>query len=188
MGLLLIDNFDSFTYNLVHYVERAGVVVEVVTNDSIPFNRLMEFDGFILSPGPGLPETSGDLMQGIHAILSLQKPVFGVCLGMQALAVYFGDTLYNQVQVKHGIQEFATHSESCLFQHVSNPYQVGLYHSWAVSLQENSVFQPTSYSDAGVLMSMECKEKNIYGVQFHPESILTPEGNQIILNFLNTIK
>lgn len=188
MRLLLIDNFDSFTFNLVHYLEQLVESVTVCDNLHIPFDEFPSFDGIVLSPGPGLPETSGELLRGIEMALNCNKPVFGVCLGMQALAVAFGDELYNQQQVKHGIQERIVHRKnSRLFHGIAEQMEVGLYHSWGVLLKPDSVFRATAYTEGGVLMAMEYPEKGLYGVQFHPESILTPEGFRLVSNMVEII-
>ena len=184
MKVLILDNYDSFTFNLFHYVEGFGVNVVVKRNDEISIEEIGEFDKIILSPGPGLPHESKGMMSVIEHWFD-KKPILGVCLGMQALAVHFGDTLYNQNQVLHGVQLTAKQiSNSRLLNNVPFEYQVALYHSWAIKLKENSPFNPTSISEKEVLMSFEHKNYPIYGVQFHPESILTPEGKLILKNFL----
>ena len=184
MKVLILDNYDSFTFNLFHYVEGLGVDVVVKRNDEISTEEVGSFDKIILSPGPGLPSESVDMMLLIEQWYD-KKPFLGVCLGMQALAIHFGDTLYNQKQVLHGVQSTAKQiGSSELLQNVPSEFQVALYHSWAIKLEENSPFKPTSISDRDVLMSFEHKDYPIYGVQFHPESILTPEGKLILKNFL----
>lgn len=190
MRFLLIDNFDSFTYNIVHYLEQCDVEVEVFTNLSVDPSSLDHYDALVLSPGPGLPEQAGKLMQVLESGIENGMPILGVCLGMQALALHFGDELYNQQFVKHGVAESArkTAAESLFYNGIPERFDVGLYHSWAVHLQENSPFVATAYSENEVLMSMEIADRNIYGVQFHPESILTPKGLQMIGNFVKIVK
>lgn len=190
MRFLLVDNFDSFTYNIVHYLEQCDVEVEVFTNLSVDCNTLDQYDALVLSPGPGLPEQAGKLMQALGIALEKQIPVLGVCLGMQALALHFGDELYNQEIVKHGLSEEipGMKADSLFYTGIPKPFEVGLYHSWAVDLKPNSPFQPTAYSKSGILMSMEIAERKVYGVQFHPESVLTPHGLQMIRNFVELVR
>ncbi|MDR0801189.1 aminodeoxychorismate/anthranilate synthase component II [Fluviicola sp.] len=190
MRFLLVDNFDSFTYNIVHYLEQCDVEVEVFTNLSVDTASLKQCDALVLSPGPGLPKQAGKLMQILELGLKQQIPILGVCLGMQALALHFEDELYNQRLVKHGVAESArrTDAESLFYKGIPETFEVGLYHSWAVHLQENSPFLATAYSENEVLMSMEIADKKVYGVQFHPESILTPHGLQMIGNFVEIVK
>lgn len=189
MQFLLVDNFDSFTYNIVHYLEQCGVEVKVVTHLEVDCDSLELFDALVLSPGPGLPREAGKLMQVVDEAVKKQIPVLGVCLGMQALALHNGDELYNQELVKHGIAETAVRTrESKFYEGIPKSFEVGLYHSWAVKLNENSPYIPTAYTESGILMSMEIAEKKIYAVQFHPESILTPEGLKMIRNFVGIVK
>lgn len=190
MRFLLVDNFDSFTYNIVHYLEQCEVAVDVVTNLDADCSLLTNYDAVVLSPGPGLPDQAGKLMEVVAAVFEKNIPVLGVCLGMQALAVHTGDSLYNQEIVKHGLSEQipgAKHG-SLFYAGIGQPFEVGLYHSWAVELEPDSPFQPTAYSHNGILMSMEIPEKKIYAVQFHPESILTPEGLKMIRNFVGIVR
>lgn len=189
MRFLLVDNFDSFTYNIVHYLEQCDVEVEVVTNLSVDLNVLNQYDAIVLSPGPGLPEQAGKLMEVVAKSLENQIPVLGVCLGMQALAIHNGDELYNQQHVKHGVSETAKRKvSSAFYSGIPESFEVGLYHSWAVRLKDHSPFTATAYSENGVLMSMEIPEKKVYAVQFHPESILTPNGLQMIRNFVAIVQ
>ena len=184
MKVLILDNYDSFTYNLFHYVEGLGVEVVVKRNDEISIEEIAEFDKIILSPGPGLPQESTGMMRIVEHWHD-KKPFLGVCLGMQALAIYFGDKLFNHERVFHGVQSNVFKiSESKLYENISSTFQVGLYHSWAIELKENSSFIKTAISEQGVLMSFEHKELPLYGVQYHPESILTPDGKIILRNFL----
>ncbi len=183
--ILLVDNFDSFSFNLVHYLEKLDAEVVVETNVSVAPDRLSEYDKIVLSPGPGLPRESGKLMDVIAAAVELKIPILGVCLGMQAIALHFGDELYNQQVLKHGCAEKLTQNgENLLFQNLPKEFHVGLYHSWAVKLNENSPLIPTSFSESGVLMSVEHESLPVYGVQFHPESILSEYGLEVISNFL----
>ena len=185
MKVFILDNYDSFTYNLSHYVESLDVEVCVKLNDQFELSEIEAFDKIILSPGPGLPKDAGKLMAVIQQYHST-KQILGVCLGMQAIGAFFGEKLINLETVKHGVQEkINVLSHSPIFNSISSPLLVGLYHSWAIQPFENNInLEITSKSEADVTMSIQHKKLPIYGVQFHPESILTPEGKKIIQNFI----
>jgi anthranilate synthase component 2 len=188
MHVLLIDNYDSFTFNLVHYLESFDCKVTVKRNDEVTLTDLFKKDALILSPGPGLPADAGQLMLILKDAIGT-IPILGVCLGMQAIALTFGDNLYNQANVKHGVQELCSQcSESILYVDIPTQFKVGLYHSWAVQLAFDSPLMATSFSQDSVLMSLEHKELPIFGLQYHPESIMTEVGKQIIFNFLAHLK
>ncbi len=185
MKVFILDNYDSFTYNLSHYIESFDVEVCVRLNDQFKLSEIEEFDKIILSPGPGIPKDAGKLMEVIQQYHST-KPILGVCLGMQAIGEFFGEKLINLETVKHGVQE-SIHffKPSSIFQDITSPQSVGLYHSWAIKPFENNPnIEITSRSEFGVTMSIQHKNLPIFGVQFHPESILTPEGKKMIQNFL----
>jgi anthranilate synthase component 2 len=188
MHITLIDNYDSFTYNLVHYLEEFDVELSVMKNDAVDW-RILDFtDAIVLSPGPGLPHESNDLLLVIKNY-HLKKPILGVCLGMQALAVYFGESLENQHEVKHGVSEVINVlNPGVLFEGIERKTVVGLYHSWKIILRENSLFISTSTSENDVLMSFEHSSLPLFGVQFHPESIMTLHGKKIIQNFVLSIQ
>ncbi|MGV3609816.1 MAG: anthranilate synthase component II [Fluviicola sp.] len=190
MRFLLVDNFDSFTYNIVHYLEQCDVTVDVFNNLEVDLSSLADYQAVVLSPGPGLPPQAGKLMEVVALAFEKNIPILGVCLGMQALALHTGDALYNQEIVKHGLAEEIrlTVKDSLFYTGIPEVLEVGLYHSWAVRLEEDSRFTPTAFSENEVLMSMEIPEKKIYAVQFHPESILTPTGLRMIQNFVNIVK
>lgn len=184
MKILLLDNFDSFTYNLQHYLEVLGCEVETIRSNTYQKSYAEQFDRIILSPGPGLPNAAEGMLQCLQDF-SGKKPILGVCLGMQAMCQLNGGELYNQKIVKHGMQEFIDKKgESLLLTGISSKFQVGLYHSWACKMEEINGWKNTSFSANGILMSFENKELMLFGVQFHPESILTPQGKQILANFL----
>lgn len=184
MKILVIDNFDSFTFNLVHYLEAFDCRVDVLRNNELAGKDFSSYDKAVLSPGPGLPHESGDLMAFIGDYHQ-QLPILGVCLGMQALGQFFGAELVNLDQVKHGVSETIHISRpGKLFRGLPPELEVGLYHSWAVCLPGESLFEEQARSASGVLMAMEHKILPLYGVQFHPESILTERGKEIIFNFL----
>jgi anthranilate synthase component II len=184
LKILLLDNFDSFTYNLFHYLVGFDCEVDVFRNDEISILKASEYDKIILSPGPGLPKNANDMPELIEK-LYLTKPILGVCLGMQAIGEFFGGTLYNQKEVKHGVQEKCTQkNHSKLFKNVPLTFQVGLYHSWAVDISQVPILVEIARSEDGVLMAFEHKTLPIYGVQFHPESLMTEYGKTILANFL----
>jgi anthranilate synthase component 2 len=182
--ILLVDNYDSFTYNLVHYMEAEGASVEVVRNDEVSQVDSADFDRVVLSPGPGLPLESGELMSVIQEVVGKQ-PILGVCLGMQALAIHFGGELYNLSNVRHGISvRCSLDTTSRLFEGLPQETEVGLYHSWAVKEPLPKDFKLTARNSDDVAMAMEHHTLPIFGVQFHPESVLTPLGRAMISNFL----
>ncbi len=185
MKVLIIDNYDSFTYNLVHYVEGFDVNVQTCFNTQIPFSDIKSFDKVILSPGPGLPDEAGDLSEFIKKFHN-QIPILGVCLGFQALAEFFGGKIFNQNEVKHGVKEYCHFdTESTLFKNLKKSFNVGLYHSWAVSAEGfPSDLKITGKSNNDVIMAFQHLSLPLYGVQFHPESILSENGRKIIHNFL----
>ena len=177
MKVLLVDNFDSFTYNIAHYLEQCGVSLTIWDNLSVKISDLDQFDAVVLSPGPGLPDKAGLLMNTIEKVVELQLPMLGVCLGMQAIGSYFGANLYNQQVVKHGVAtNLQVIQDSVLFEYCPSNFQVGLYHSWAVDVSTSEQLKATALSSEAVVMSCEHLSLPIYGVQFHPESILTDNG------------
>ena len=187
--VLILDNYDSFTYNLVHYVEaNPNYEVDVFRNDEISLNDVGNYDTIILSPGPGLPEGAGILKEVISKYASSKK-ILGVCLGMQAIGEVYGGTLINLENVFHGVSTPITVTESSdlLFKGLPDSFDIGRYHSWVVS-NENfpKELTITSVEENGQIMSLKHKEYNLYGVQFHPESILTEFGKEMITNFLNS--
>ena len=187
--VLILDNYDSFTYNLVHYVEaNPNYEVDVFRNDEISLNDVGNYDTIILSPGPGLPEGAGILKEVISKYASTKK-ILGVCLGMQAIGEVYGGTLINLENVFHGVSTPITVTESSdlLFKGLPDSFDIGRYHSWVVS-NENfpKELTITSVEENGQIMSLKHKEHNLYGVQFHPESILTEFGKEMITNFLNS--
>lgn len=182
--ILLIDNYDSFTYNLKHYLEALNVDVTVVRNDEF-LGNYFQYDAIVLSPGPGLPEDAGIMMQLLKEVEG-KVPVFGICLGMQAIAIHCGGALYNQENVKHGVQENIELQNSDMYSGLGETMEVGLYHSWAVIKNEGD-FKINAFSESKAVMGLENVAKKMYGVQFHPESILTPNGMTIVKNFLKRI-
>jgi len=185
MKLTVIDNYDSFVYNIVRYLRELSCDVSVMRNDSIDQNTLNESAGVILSPGPGIPEEAGELMQVI-ASYHLTKPMFGVCLGHQALGSFFGAKLIPAQEIIHGRSSIIeVIEEDELFFGISEPIVVGRYHSWILDGDLPETLIPTSLGPKGELMSFKHQTLPISGVQFHPESILTPNGRKMINNWLD---
>ena len=185
MRVLLIDFYDSFTFNLAHYLEAMDLQLSVVRYDQLSQETLLAADAIILSPGPGLPNEKAGLSALLDQFVG-RTPILGVCLGMQALVEHLGGSLMNQVQVKHGVQEtIDIMDHTGLFQGLPKRIEVGLYHSWKVVCPENWL---TAHTDAGVPMALERPEMKVYGVQFHPESVLTPLGKEILRNFIQIVQ
>ena len=192
MKLLIIDNYDSFTYNLVHCFESLGVNTEVLRNDRLTIKDLSPSDwqGVVLSPGPGRPENSG-LLMGLIASCFTSLPILGVCLGMQALALHCGARVELASKTMHGKVSKVFHRGSGLFEGIDSPMTANRYHSLIVSRQNfpEEEFAITGWTgDEGRIdevMAMAHRKLPVYGVQFHPESILTPEGEKLLENFVN---
>lgn len=185
MNIAIIDNYDSFTYNLSHMVKETGAKVTVLRNDQFQLSELESYDKIILSPGPGIPEEAGLLLDLIRYYAG-KRPILGVCLGHQAIAEVFGAHLINLSSVYHGIQS-PCHliKNDYLFSELPENINVGRYHSWIVS-KENfpDCLEITATSDEGDIMAIRHKTWDIRGIQFHPESVLTPDGKTIITNWL----
>ena len=185
MKTVIIDNYDSFTYNLSHLVKELGAEVCVVRNDRFNLDDIDAFDKIILSPGPGIPSEAGLLLDVIRRYAG-KKPILGVCLGHQAIGEAFGGTLENLSEVFHGVAT-PCHiiAEYPLFKGIAPDFEVGRYHSWVVS-KENfpDCLEVTAVSDEGQVMALRHRTMEIHGIQFHPESVLTPKGRIIIQNFL----
>lgn len=184
--IVVIDNYDSFTYNLVHLVKELGAEVDVMRNDQFQLNDLEPYDKIILSPGPGIPSEAGLLMDVIKTYQG-KKPMLGVCLGHQAIGEVFGAKLENLSEVYHGVATPVTLKEDDpLFAGLPKRIEVGRYHSWVVSKEGfPDCLEITAVSDEGQIMALRHKELNIFGIQFHPESVLTPEGKIIMKNWLD---
>jgi len=185
MKVVIIDNYDSFTYNLSHLVKELGAEVTVFRNDMFKLEQLESYDKIILSPGPGIPCEAGLLLDVIKHYAG-KKPILGVCLGHQAIGESFGGKLTNLSQVYHGVATPCTITKKdYLFNGLPEKIEIGRYHSWVV---DNEGFpdclEVTSVSDEGYIMSLRHKEYDIRGIQYHPESVLTPDGKSIIKNWL----
>lgn len=191
MKILVFDNYDSFTYNLVHLVEKIlHNKVDVVRNDQIPLEKVKDYDKIILSPGPGVPIEAGLLLPLIKEYAST-KSILGVCLGHQAIGEAFGGKLVNLSTVYHGVAtpiHFSngnTSAKSHLFDGLPNEIEVGRYHSWIVSDEKFPQDLEVTARDANnYIMALQHKKFDVQGVQFHPESVLTPEGERIMKNWL----
>lgn len=185
MKTVIIDNYDSFTYNLAHLVKELGAEVSVVRNDQFRLSELKPFDKIILSPGPGIPTEAGLLMDVIDAYASV-KPILGVCLGHQAIGEYFGGKLTNLSQVFHGIAStISITAPDYIYKELPAQVQVGRYHSWVVDNEGlPDCLEVTSVSEEGQIMSLRHKQYDVRGIQYHPESVLTPEGRKIVANWL----
>lgn len=183
-AILVIDNYDSFTYNLVHYLEDLGCEVVVKRNDQLTLEEVAAFDKIVLSPGPGIPDEAG-LLKEIIATYAPTKSIFGVCLGQQAIAEVFGGSLINLEEVYHGIATPITITkEDILFKDIPSTIEVGRYHSWVVAPELPAVLEATSFDENGQVMSLRHTEYDVRAVQFHPESVLTPEGKQLLENWV----
>lgn len=189
MKLLLLDNYDSFSYNLAYVLRKQCTQLDIIRNDKILPEQCTSYDGIILSPGPGIPINAGNLM-GIIDQCAGTVPLLGICLGHQAIAEHLGCSLHNLEEVYHGIQSNITISapESELFINVPSSFLAGRYHSWTVENSSVSDLEITARSEDGCIMAFEESKKKLYGLQFHPESILTPEGDAMIHNFINICK
>ncbi len=186
--IAVIDNYDSFTYNLVHYLEDLNAGVSVYRNDEFELEELEKFDKILLSPGPGIPEEAG-LLKVVISKYAESKSILGVCLGQQAIGEVFGGTLINLDKVFHGVASKVTKSvtDEALFDKLPNEFEVGRYHSWVVANKGfPDVLEITSVDESGQIMSLRHKTLDIKGVQFHPESVLTPFGKQILENWVNS--
>jgi anthranilate synthase component 2 len=191
MHIVIIDNYDSFTYNLAHLVRELGAAVTVFRNDQFELPQLEAFDKIILSPGPGIPSEAGLLLDVIRTYAG-RKPMLGVCLGHQAIGEVFGGKLSNLSDVYHGVATDGTvldHSATSLFAGLPDRVTIGRYHSWVVSKEGfPDCLEITAESDEGQIMGLRHRDYDIQGIQFHPESVLTPDGKQMIANWLNSGK
>jgi anthranilate synthase component 2 len=184
--VLVIDNYDSFTYNLVHYLEDLNCEVTVVRNDKLDLEDVKPFNKIVLSPGPGIPDEAG-LLKAIIKEYASTKSILGVCLGQQAIGEVFGGSLINLEEVFHGVATnvIITVDDESLFKGLEKEIEVGRYHSWVVNPNLPDCLEATSFDANGQVMSLRHREYDVKGVQFHPESVLTPNGKQILENWIN---
>jgi len=191
MKILILDNYDSFTYNLAHMVEDiTGEYPTVYRNDEISIDAINEYDLIILSPGPGIPDEAGILKEVIKTYAAT-KPIFGVCLGLQAITEVFGGSLENLDSVFHGVATTmkVTNNDAVIYKEIPTEFEAARYHSWIASLKDfPSELEITSVDEFGDIMSLQHKKYNISAVQYHPESILTPLGEKIVRNFIEANK
>ena len=187
MKVLVIDNYDSFTYNLVHYLEDLDCEVTVKRNDKLSLEEVDAFQKIVLSPGPGIPDEAG-LLKAIIKTYAPTKSILGVCLGQQAIGEVFGGTLINLEDVYHGVStqvEIIVDDET-LFNNLGKSIEVGRYHSWVVEANLPEQLEATSFDSNGQVMSLRHRTYDVKGVQYHPESVLTPNGKQILENWVNS--
>ena len=185
--IIIIDNYDSFTYNLVHYLEDLNAEVTVFRNDEFELKELEKFDKILLSPGPGIPEEAGLLLDVIKKYAST-KSILGICLGQQAIGEVFGGSLINLEKVYHGVaSKVKITKEDSLFNNLPTEFEVGRYHSWVINPDDFPEYlEITSVDENGEIMSIRHKTFDVKGVQYHPESILTPNGKKILENWLES--
>ena len=185
MKIVIIDNYDSFTYNLSHLVKELGAEVDVLRNDQFELPQLEQYSKIILSPGPGIPSEAGLLLDVIRTYAG-RKPILGVCLGHQAIGEVFGGKLENLSDVFHGVATEGTQfGNDAIFSGLPNRITMGRYHSWVVSKDGfPDCLEITAESDEGQIMALRHRELNIRGIQFHPESVLTPDGKKMLQNWL----
>ena len=185
MKVVIIDNYDSFTYNLSHLIKSLGAEVTVVRNDQFELQDLEQFNKIVLSPGPGIPSEAGLLLDVIRTYAG-KKPILGVCLGHQAIGEVFGGKLVNLSDVFHGVAT-PCHivADDPIFSGLERDITIGRYHSWVVSNEDlPECLEVTAVSPEGQVMALRHKSLNIRGIQFHPESVLTPDGKKMIQNWL----
>ena len=185
MKIVIIDNYDSFTYNLAHLVKELGTEVTVLRNDQFSLDQLEAYSKIILSPGPGIPSEAGLLLDVIRTYAG-RKPILGVCLGHQAIGEVFGGRLENLSEVFHGVATEGTQfGNDEMFYGLPRRITMGRYHSWVVSKEGlPDCLEITAESDEGQIMALKHKELNVRGIQFHPESVLTPDGKKMLQNWL----
>lgn len=183
--ILVIDNYDSFTYNLVHYLQDLDCDVTVKRNDKLTLDEVNNFEKILLSPGPGVPDEAG-LLKPIIKQYGSSKSILGICLGQQAIAEVFGGSIENLKHVYHGVSTEIklTNADDKLYNGLPNKLEVGRYHSWVVSKNLPNDLIATSVDENGEIMSLKHKDFDVRAVQYHPESILTPHGKKILKNWV----
>ncbi|WP_452219895.1 anthranilate synthase component II [Lacinutrix salivirga] len=187
MKVLVIDNYDSFTYNLVHYLEDLNCEVTVKRNDKLTLEDVDAFHKIVLSPGPGIPDEAG-LLKAIIKHYAPTKSILGVCLGQQAIGEVFGGSLVNLDEVYHGVATKVNIivNDEALFNNMDKTFEVGRYHSWVVNPNLPEQLEATSFDENGQIMSLRHRFYDVKGVQYHPESVLTPNGKQILENWVKS--
>ena len=186
MHVLLVDFYDSFTYNIQHYLVNIGCKVDVIREDELDVSGVYDYDCVVLSPGPGLPSEKKNMFS-IITLCRNSLPILGICLGMQAISEVLGGVLVNQNEVMHGRKvEVDILKKGVIFKDFPEKINVGLYHSWKVEGSEEQFI--TAKSATGVIMAIESSDEYLFGVQFHPESILTEHGELVLTNFIQFVK
>jgi para-aminobenzoate synthetase component 2 len=185
--ILVVDNYDSFVFNIVQYLQQLGAEVVVKRNDEVNANSINEFDGVLLSPGPGTPEDAGACIEIVNAAIEKEKPLLGVCLGHQAIGAALGGKVSRAPELLHGKTSQVQHKNEGVFKDLKSPFRATRYHSLAI---ENPNFPNdltiTATTESGVIMGVKHKTAPIEGVQFHPESVLTEGGHRLLANWLET--
>jgi para-aminobenzoate synthetase component 2 len=185
--ILVVDNYDSFVFNIVQYLQQLGAEVVVKRNDEVNANSINEFDGVLISPGPGTPEDAGACIEIVNAAIEKQKPLLGVCLGHQAIGAALGGKVSRAPELLHGKTSQVQHKNEGVFKDLKSPFRATRYHSLAI---ENPNFPNdliiTATTESGVIMGIKHKTAPIEGVQFHPESVLTEGGHRLLANWLDT--
>lgn len=189
MNLVFIDNFDSFSYNIVHYFQVLGAHVSVLSHNELKGNLdvLLSADGVVVGPGPNTPLEAGELMEILPLLVEGNKNILGVCLGHQAIAQYFGWSLEKAQRPMHGKVTWVQHAQTGITKNIPTPMPVGRYHSLIVNKSNNSDLMVDSVDECGQVMAFHHKSKPIWGLQYHPESVLTDNGMQILQNWLSEI-
>ena len=187
--ILVIDNYDSFVYNIVHYLKELGCTVDVVRNDQFELSVMEHYDRIVLSPGPGIPSEAGKLIEAIAYLKTLDNPipVLGVCLGHQAIAESFGDQLINLSEVYHGLSStIKVDSSQPIYRGLGPKIEVGRYHYWVVAGSKGTGLNISATDEHGTVMSFSHESLPFTGVQYHPESVLTPDGYQLLTNWIHS--
>jgi para-aminobenzoate synthetase component 2 len=186
--ILVVDNYDSFVFNLVQYLQQLGAEVIVKRNDEVKKEEIKNYDGVLLSPGPGTPKEAGECIAIVNEAIKINKPLLGVCLGHQAIAEAMGGTVSKAPELLHGKTSQVIHEDKGVFKNLKKPFRATRYHSLAVEKPSfPNDLEVTAKTDSGVIMGLKHKNAPIEGVQFHPESVLTEQGHQLLANWLSEI-
>ena len=186
--ILVVDNYDSFVFNLVQYLQQLGAEVIVKRNDEVTKDEIKNYDGVLLSPGPGTPKDAGECIAIVNEAVKINKPLLGVCLGHQAIAEAMGGTVSKAPELLHGKTSQVIHEDKGVFKNLKKPFRATRYHSLAVEKPNfPDQLEITATTDSGVIMGLKHKTAPIEGVQFHPESVLTENGHQLLANWLSEI-
>jgi para-aminobenzoate synthetase component 2 len=185
--ILVVDNYDSFVFNLVQYLQQLGAEVTVKRNDEVTKEEIKDYDGVLLSPGPGTPKEAGECIAIVNEAIKINKPLLGVCLGHQAIAEAMGGTVSKAPELLHGKTSQVIHEDKGVFKNLKKSFRATRYHSLAVEKPNfPNDLEVTAKTDSGVIMGLKHKNAPIEGVQFHPESVLTEQGHQLLANWLVT--